>query len=231
MIFFLPAPMLVALALAAAGGGMAFAQAPAQPKANTGAQPKANNSAHNSDAPIDWVANRIEVQDQQHRAILTGDVRVVQQEMTLTADRVTALYTGSVASSGNSAPSGTKGSANSGPQVQRLDASGHVVVTRPTEIARGEYGIYDLDKRLVTLIGNVTLDRTGPNAGTVRGGRLVINLNTNQANMDGSAVGGTGSAGTGGRVSGRFTVPQHNDTSGGTPPPAKPATPAKPAQH
>lgn len=221
MSFHRPAPMLIALSLALAGSELALAQA-----ATTAAPAKAG--AHNSNAPIDWTANRIEVQDQQHRAVLTGSVHVVQEEMTLNADRVTANYTGSVAGGGSGA--GTTGGNSGGPQVHRLDATGNVVVTRPTEIARGQYGIYDLDKRLVTLIGGVTLDRTGANAGTVRGGRLVIDLNSGHANMDGSAVGGAGSAGAGGRVSGRFTVPQHSDNPGNATTP-KPASPAKPAQH
>lgn len=200
---------LAAVALVAGGYGYAHAQQA--------------SGKHDSNAPIDWNADRMEVHDRDHRAILVGNVKAVQQDMTLTADRATANYTGSVANSGGS------GSGGGNPQVHRLDATGNVVVTRPNEIARGEYGIYDLDKRLVTLIGHVTLDRSGANAGTVRGGRLVINLNTNQANMDGSAVGGNGSAGAGGRVSGRFTVPQHdNKNSGDTP--AKPATASKPAQ-
>ena len=160
----------------------------------------------------------MEVHDLDHRAFLTGNVRAVQQDMTMTADRVTANYTGSLASGG-----GGSGSGGGSPQVHRLDATGHVVVTRPTEVAHGDYGIYDLDKRLVTLIGKVTLDRTGPNASTVRGGRLVINLNTNQATMDGGAVGGKGNAGQGGRVSGRFTVPQHGDDAK----PAASGTPGK----
>jgi lipopolysaccharide export system protein LptA len=181
--------------------GAATAQTPAKP------QPK-----HDSNAPVDFDANHMEVHDLEHRAFLTGNVRAVQQDMTLTADRVTANYTGSMANS-----SGQGGD----PQVHRLDATGNVVVTRPTEVAHGDYGIYDLDKRLVTLIGKVTLDRTGQNASTVRGGRLVINLNTNQATMDGGAVGGAGTGGKGGRVSGRFTVPQHTDNS--ATPAAKPA--------
>lgn len=206
--------MLAALALVAGGFGYAHAQQ------TTAKQPAAK---HDSNAPIDWDADRMEVHDRDHRAILVGNVRAVQQDMTLTSDRATANYTGSVG--------GGTGSGGGNLQLHRLDATGHVVVTRPNEVARGEYGIYDLDKRLVTLIGNVTLDRRGPNAGTVRGGRLVINLATNQANMDGSAVGGNGSAGAGGRVSGRFTVPQHdNDKNSSGTPAAKPATAPKPAQ-
>jgi lipopolysaccharide export system protein LptA len=176
----------------------------------------AQQATHNSNAPVDFDADHMEVHDLEHRAFLTGSVKAVQQDMTLTADRMTANYTGSVANSGGAG----QGSA----QVHRFDANGHVVVTRPTEVAHGDYGIYDVDKRLVTLIGKVTLDRTGPNPSTVRGGRLVINLDTNQATMDGSGVGGNGTSGKGGRVSGRFTVPQKNDST-----PASAKTPAKPA--
>ncbi len=164
---------------------------------------------HDTNAPIDISSDHIEVQDRADRAIWTGNVHVVQGDMTMDAARMTVAYTQATTPGAD-------------PQIQRIDASGGVTVVSPTERAKGDYGIYDLNKRLITLIGNVTLDRTGPNASTVHGGRLVINLNTNQASVDGSAVGGGGSAGTGGRVSGRFTVPQHDDST------AKPA-PAKPA--
>lgn len=154
---------------------------------------------HDSNAPIDFTADRIEVQDRAHRAIWSGDVRAVQAEMVLTAATMTANYLGSISDGG--AP-GADGKA-AGPQIQRIDASGSVVVTKPGEVAHGDYGIYDLDKKLITMIGHVTLDRNGS---IVRGGRLVIDQTTNRATVDGSNVGGAGSAGTGGRVSGRFTV-------------------------
>jgi lipopolysaccharide export system protein LptA len=177
--------------------------------------------AHDSNAPIDFVADRIEVQDRAHRAVWSGNVRAVQQEMTIVADRMTANYTGSLGDAGGGAtpaPGAKPAPVKAGPQLQRIDATGHVVVTRPTEVARGDYGIYDLNSKLITLLGHVSLDRSGS---IVRGGRLVIDQNTGRATVDGSAVGGAGSAGTGGRVSGRFTV-----ANSGT---AKPATPpAKP---
>lgn len=176
------------------------AQAP-QPAATAGGR-------HDSNAPLDWEADRIEVQDRDHKATLVGDVHVVQQEMTLTADRTTALYTGSIAGGGDEAGGGSGG----GPKIQRLDANGHVVVTRPGEIAKGNYGIYDLDRKLITLIGNVSLDRNGS---VVRGGRLVIDQNSNRATVDGSAVGGQGQTGKGGRVSGRFLVNQGKSGSSG----------------
>ena len=96
--------------------------------------------------------------------------------------------------------------ANGGdPQLQRLDATGGVLLTSPSETARSSFAIYDLNRRLVTMLGGVTLTR-GTN--TVRGGRMVYDLNSGRATMDGSAVGG--GAGTGGRVTGRFTVPKRS---------------------
>lgn len=196
----LASPMLL-LALVATAGGV---------RAQTAGAP-ADGAKHNGNAPIDWDANQIQVFDRDHKAILTGTVRAKQDDMVLTSDRATAFYTGNLANSDG----------GGGPQINRLQANGHVVVTRPTEVAHGDYGIYDLDKKLITMTGHVVLDRTGANAGTTRGNRLVIDLNTNQAKMDGGAVGGSGAAASGGRVSGRFTVAKQS--------PQTPPAPAQPA--
>jgi len=85
-----------------------------------------------------------------------------------------------------------------------------VIVTRPDQSARGQYAIYDLNKRVVTMLGAVTLIQAG---NTVNGGRLTINLDTGRAVIDGSSVGGSrpGGAGvtsSGGRVTGTFSVPK-----------------------
>src|SRR3546814_11778847 len=55
------------------------------------------------------------------------------------------------------------------PQVSRLDAAGGVTVTRPDQSARGNYAVYDLNRRVITMIGGVTLTQGGH---TVNGGRL-----------------------------------------------------------
>jgi lipopolysaccharide export system protein LptA len=151
---------------------------------------------HNTNAPVDFAADRIEVQDKANRAVLAGNVHVTQGNIALDAARMTVAYTGQM--------QGGK------PSVQRLDASGGVTVRSPDQTARGNFGIYDLNRKLITMLGAVTLIQ-GTN--TVRGGRLVIDLNTGRSVMDGSAVSGGGggvSTGAGGRVTGRFTVPQRN---------------------
>lgn len=154
---------------------------------------------HNSNAPIDFGADHIELQDKANRAILSGNVAVKQAEMTLTAARMTVAYTGQVI--------------DGSPQVSRLDAAGDVVVTRPDQTARSNYAIYDLNRRVVTMLGGVSLRQS--NGNVVNGGRLTINLDTNRAVIDGASVGGGASAGAtgtapGGRVTGRFSVPKRN---------------------
>ena len=144
---------------------------------------------HNSDAPVDVTADRIEVQDEADRAIFAGNVHVRQQDLTLDTQRLTVAY-----SSGQTTSSGV--------QIRRLDAAGGVVVRSPSETAKGEFGIYDLDRKLITLIGNVQLNR-GQNQ--VNGSRLVIDLDSGRAVVDGGPPGVDQS---GGRVTGHFTVPQ-----------------------
>ena len=145
---------------------------------------------HNSAAPIDFGADHIELQDKANRAILSGNVSVRQAEMTLNAARMTVAYTGQVV--------------DGSPQVSRLDAAGGVVVTSPSETARGALGIYDLDRKLITLVGNVVLEREGSQ---ISGQRLVIDLDSGRAVIDG---GPAGVGQSGGRVTGHFTVPQRS---------------------
>ena len=146
---------------------------------------------HNTDAPIDFDADRIEVRDTDSQALLTGSVRITQASMTLTADQVKLYY---------------RRAAGKSPEIQRLDAQGSVKLTSPSERATGRFGIYDVTQRQVTLIGDVVLTR-GESA--LKGQRLVIDLDSGRSTLDGASSGGTkgGATSPGSRVSGRFVVP------------------------
>jgi lipopolysaccharide export system protein LptA len=174
--------ILIVCAAACAGVG-ALAHAQAQPQ-----QPVSALKGHNSNAPVDVTADRIEVQDRADRAMFAGNVHVTQAELTLDTERLTVAYSsaGSI-------------------QIDRLDASGGVVVTSPSETARGDFGVYDLNRKLITLVGNVRLTRGDSN---IIGSRLVIDLNSGRAVIDG---GPAGVAQSGGRVKGHFTVPNRGD--------------------
>ena len=49
---------------------------------------------HNSNAPVDVTADRIEVQDRADRAIFAGNVHATQAEMTLDTERLTVAFDG-----------------------------------------------------------------------------------------------------------------------------------------
>ena len=145
---------------------------------------------HNTSAPVDFAADRIEVQDRQDRVVVSGNVQVTQAGLTMTAQRLTVAYHDA-----------------NGIEIDRLDASGGVTVTRGDERASGSVAIYDLNRRLITLIGGVQLVQ-GSNR--LSGQRLVIDLATGRSTVDGSAAGGAPGTSTSasGRVSGTFKVRQ-----------------------
>jgi lipopolysaccharide export system protein LptA len=145
---------------------------------------------HNTKAPIDYAADRTEGLLREDRAVFSGNVIVRQGDLTLNAGRINVAF-----SDGRS-----KGS------VERIDAAGGVTVRRGNESAQGSFAIYDPTRRLITLLGGVILTQ-GSN--TVRGERLVIDLETGRAVVDGAAQSSAGTTSTdaSGRVTGRFTVP------------------------
>ena len=170
--------ILISLTAALTGMG-----APAQAQ-----QPISALRGHNSSAPVDVTADRIEVQDRADRALFVGNVHVRQAALTLDTSRLTVAYSNA-----------------GGIQIQRLDASGGVVVRSPSETARGDFAVYDLNRRLITLVGSVVLTRRGSR---IHGSRLVIDLQSGRAVVDG---GPAGVGQSGGRVTGHFTVPQRGD--------------------
>jgi lipopolysaccharide export system protein LptA len=152
-------------------------------------------AGHNSNAPVNYAADRIELQDRQNRVILSGNVDITQAGLRLQAARTLVNYTdaGSL-------------------KIQRIMATGGVTVNRGTERAAGDVAVYDFNRRIITMAGNVRLRR---GSDTLNGGRLVIDLNTGISSVDGRASGsssvtGVTSGSSNGRVSGTFSVPEGN---------------------
>lgn len=151
--------------------------------ARVDAQPLAG---FNSNAPVQYAADRIELQDRQKQVVLSGSVDISQGDLKMRAERTVVSYVN-----------------NGTVKIQRIDASGGVIVSRGNETGRGDVAIYDFNTRIITMVGNVALSR-GPD--TLNGGRLVINLASGLASVTGNG----GSSKAAGRVSGTFTVPRHN---------------------
>ena len=149
------------------------------------AQQLSSLRGHDIDSPIAIDAGRIEVRDRERQALFLGAVRVEQGNMRLNAEIIRVFYE---PGTGNSL------------RITRLDAEGGVQLASTSETARARFGVYDVNERLITLVGDVLLTR---GSDQIRGQRLQINLESGVTTLDGATPGAPGS-----RVTGRFTVPE-----------------------
>lgn len=146
---------------------------------------------HDTEQPIDIVADRLEVNQDEQWAIFEGEVEAIQGDLKFTTESLKVYYE-------------TK-SGKDDPSIARLDAEGHIRLESPTESAEGEFAVYDVKARTITIFGGVELRREDS---VVTGERLEIDLETGLTKFDGSIF--DASSRTAGRVSGRFSLP---DTS------------------
>ena len=143
----------------------------------------------NANQPVNYAADRIELQDRQDRVVLSGDVVITQGDLRLTAGRTTVAYSDA-----------------GGLRIQRIDATGGVTVDRSGERASGSAAVYDFNRRVIILSGGVALRR---GADTLDGGRLVIDLDSGVSSVEGSGgVPGSPATSSSGRVTGTFAVPE-----------------------
>ncbi len=131
-------------------------------------------AGHTSNAPVDYSADRIELQGRQDRVVLSGSVDVSQAGLRVRAPRTVVDFTNT----------GTL-------RIQRITATGGVVVTRGDETAKGDVAVYDFNRRIITMTGNASLQRGND---TLKGDRFVIDLNTGVSSAEGRRVSGTFSA-------------------------------------
>lgn len=147
---------------------------------------------HNTDQPIDITADELEVRQKDNLAIFKGQVVVTQGDLRFLSETLTVYY---VLREGATTPT-----------ISRLDAAGNVQLTSPSESVQGDWGVYDVDQRIVTLGGAVILERGDT---TIVGDRLELDLQsgiTRFANP--SADEGETAEG---RVRGRFAVPEDDE--------------------
>jgi lipopolysaccharide export system protein LptA len=134
----------------------------------------------------------LEWYDQKQVAVARGDAIAVREAKRIRADVLTAHMTKEPPKpAGNkSGPTPAKTAAkpagqadplgDEGSKISRIDAQGNVLVSTETDIGHGNYGVYNADIGLATLLGNVTITR-GPNA--IRGQYAVMDLNNNISRM------------------------------------------------
>jgi lipopolysaccharide export system protein LptA len=65
-------------------------------------------------------------------------------------------------------------------KISRVDAQGHVVVSNAVDTGRGDFGVYNAETGIATLIGNVSIQR---GKDVIRGQRGVMDMNNNVSRM------------------------------------------------
>ncbi|MCF1504962.1 organic solvent tolerance protein OstA [Afifella sp. H1R] len=152
-----------------------------------------------SNDPILVEADRLEVRDNDKVAIYSGNVKVRQAETVLETAKLTVHYSGNPSESlnggGNGANKGESGgnggkaasnaSATPGSSITRIEAEGGVLVTSDNRTATGDRADFEMATDMVTLYGNVVLTEDD---NVLRGEKLVVNLKTKQAQMQGGRV-------------------------------------------
>lgn len=155
--------------------------------------------------PIQIEARELEVRDKEGVAIFTGDVVVKQGETTLETAKLVVHYVGggqgagdgeggggkkkSAAAAGTAAPAapatpaaaeGAAAPVAGSQEIDRLEASGKVLVTSKDQTASGDSATYDGKTEVLELRGDVVLTQ-GKNV--VRGDRLVVEMQTGRARV------------------------------------------------
>ena len=157
----------VAALIAAAGiFGLAAGSATAQTSGPFG------GFKHDSSAPIEVVADALEVRQAENLAIFTGDVVAGQGTLRLTSDKLTVTY------------AALEANADTG-EIQHMRADGNVFIVNGDETARGAWAEYDVANGKIHMGGSVVLTQ-GDNA--ISGESLVIDLNTGVGKIEGGRV-------------------------------------------
>lgn len=142
---------------------------------------------HDTKQPFDVQADQLQADNKAGRARFSGNVEVRQGAMTLKSETLLIFY--------------LVGSDAADPQIGRLDATGGVSLASATETVQANWGIYDVEKRLITFGGDVTL-KQGDNL--LSGKRLELDLVSGVMRLDGDVA-------AGGRVQGSFTPPSASE--------------------
>jgi len=111
----------------------------------------------NRDQPVKIDAATLEVRDKEKVATFSGDVHVVQGDTDMRCKVLVVYYEESATKAGGpkTAEPGPAGTS----QIRRMEARGNVVVTQKDQVATGDRGDFDMRTNTVTLSGKVVVTK------------------------------------------------------------------------
>ena len=124
-----------------------------------------------NDKPIQIESDRLEVREQESKAIFTGNVKVVQGTTTLQAGNMVVYYK----SGGGSVASGDA-------DIEKIDVSGKVYLKSGTQEATADTGTFNLVNETLLLKGKKVVLSEGENVFV--GCQLHVTMRTGEAKLD-----------------------------------------------
>jgi lipopolysaccharide export system protein LptA len=106
----------------------------------------------------------LEYYEQRQIAVARGDALAIRDDRRLRADMLTAHF----------------GEGGRSAAMERIEATGNVLVSTPTDIVRAEQGDYSPERGLATLTGNVKITRGDTQ---LNGDRAEVNLQTGESRL------------------------------------------------
>lgn len=134
------------------------------PLAAQGTQTGFGASGADPDAPVEVTAERLSVDQDTGTAVFTGDVMIVQGEMRLSAPEVLVVY------------------GEAGDRIERLEASGGVLLVSGEDAAEAQRADYDVESGRIVMSGDVLLTQ---GRATVASERMEVDLETGRAELAG----------------------------------------------
>jgi lipopolysaccharide export system protein LptA len=149
----------------------------AVPAAAQEVKTEALQKAASSKKAVNIEADSMEVLDEQKRAIFTGKVDAVREDVTLHADKLVVDYVDTPQQDGSKKT-----------EVTHLEATGHVVIITDKQTITGQWAKMDVKANDLTVGDDVTVtqDKT-----VMKGKRLQVNTKTKHSELTGGRVKGS----------------------------------------
>ncbi|MES2984859.1 MAG: LptA/OstA family protein [Pseudomonadota bacterium] len=151
-------------------------------------------AAGQSDKPIEVSSDKLDVFQDQNKAVFTGNVIAVQGTSNLRSKVMTVFYRQDSAPKAD-APAVAKPAEAPPPGIYRIEAEQDVVFTTPTEAATGDTGIYDVDADTIDILGKTVILTRGQNV--LKGTKMTYNMTTGRSILTAGSGGASDVTATG----------------------------------
>lgn len=128
---------------------------------------------HDTSQPINISSDSLEVDQEKKLATFTGKVEAIQGDINLRSDKMVVHYNELQADETQEKPENENKDKEQRNTISKIEVEGNVFLSTPRETAKGNEGLYDVDKDQVILKGDVVVTK-GKNV--VKGDHLVYDL-------------------------------------------------------